>query len=136
MLWGKKARKRDRKLPGRLGKGVACNVHGVQSPKVPFKQRPKEGTTQLCGGNSKTLRFETPWRVPEAASCVAADSGVGSRAGGEGPGPQGLPGGWLVPGTGSSEQKTDVLPKGTSGWHADDRHGVGPGGSRQTQEMG
>lgn len=42
MLWGKKARKQDGKLPGHLGRGVACNVYGVQSPKVPFKQRPKE----------------------------------------------------------------------------------------------
>lgn len=67
---------------------------------------------------------------------MAADSGVGSGVGGEGPGPQGLPGGWLVPGTGSSEQKMDVLPKGASGWHAEDRHGMGSAESRQTQEMG
>lgn len=25
---------------------------------------------QLCGGNTKTLTFETPWRVPEAARSV------------------------------------------------------------------
>lgn len=96
----------------------------------------KRGPRSYVEGTQRPRGLKRPGAFQKQRALCGCRQWGGKQSWRRRPRAPGAPWWGRVPGTGSSEQKTDVLPKGASGWHADDRHGVGPGGSRQTREMG